>query len=128
MRLAIRIDLDEETAFGPGKAALLETLGKTGSIRSAATKLGMSYRRAWLLIRDIEATLGAPVVVAKTGGSGGGGVTLTELGRTIAKYYRQIERHAAAAVAPELKALSRLCARNPHTRRPKTKRRRLQKR
>ena len=108
-RLTIRIDLDDKAAFGPGKAKLLETLEQVGSIRSAAAAMGMSYQRAWLLVQDIESTLGAPVVVAKTGGSGGGGVTLTKLGQSVLARYRRIERSATKAVESELRALAKQC-------------------
>ena len=126
-RLTIRIDLDEQKAFGPGKAKLLETLDEKGSIRSAATAMRLSYRRAWLLIQDIEASLGAPVVVAKTGGAGGGGVTLTNLGRSVLARYRSIERNAAKAVTSELRALTKLCGRASDGR-LRTPRRSLRKR
>src|SRR5215472_8497054 len=109
-RLTIRIDLDREAAFGPGKARLLEKLDELGSIRAAATAMDMSYRRAWLLVQDIEATTGAPVVRAKTGGVGGGGVTLTELGRDVLGRYREIERKAASSVGADLRRLAKLCA------------------
>ena len=74
--------------------------------------MNMSYRRAWLLIQDIEATIGGPVVVAKIGGAGGGGVALTKLGRNVLTRYRTIERHAEKAVAADLRALVSLCQRS----------------
>src|SRR5215469_2697582 len=55
-KLTIRVDLDQEAAFGPGKARLLEALDERGSIRAAAIAMQMSYRRAWLLVQDIEST------------------------------------------------------------------------
>ena len=109
VRLTIRIDLDEKRGFGPGKAKLLETLKQEGSIRRAAVAMGMSYRRAWLLIQDIEATTGGPVVIAKKGGSGGGGVALTALGHKVIARYRAIERRAGRSVAAELRALAKIC-------------------
>lgn len=121
-RLTIRIDLDEETAFGPGKAKLLETLDDVGSIRRAAAAMDMSYRRAWLLIQDIEAALGAAVVVAKAGGNGGGGVKLTALGQSMLARYRRIERRAAQAAAPELTAISKLCRKPRRTARTSNRR------
>jgi molybdate transport system regulatory protein len=107
-RLSIRIDLGSETAFGPGKARLLELVDTEGSIRSAAAAMGMSYRRAWLLLRDIEATMGAPVVSPETGGIKGGGTSLTELGRAVVDHYRKIEVRATRAVDAELHALSEM--------------------
>lgn len=111
-RLTIRIDLDEKAAFGPGKAQLLELLGQEGSIRGAAAAMDMSYRRAWLLIRDIEAKMGAPVIEAVTGGAHGGGAKLTRFGRTLVSRYRKIEARAGKAAASELRALVRMSQRN----------------
>jgi molybdate transport system regulatory protein len=113
-RLTIRIDLGKQAAFGPGKAKLLETIEKKGSIRSAAAALGMSYRRAWLLVQDIEAIMGAPVLVAATGGAKGGGATLTSLGRAVLDRYRTIERVAAKSVAAELRGLTRMAKAKRH--------------
>jgi molybdate transport system regulatory protein len=129
-RLTIRIDLDQEAAFGPGKARLLEKLDEMGSIRRAAAAMDMSYRRAWLLVQDIETTMGAPVIRAKTGGVGGGGVTLTELGRTVLRQYRVIERKATRSVGDELRTLTKLRSGATKASRIRTsaKRRRLRKR
>jgi molybdate transport system regulatory protein len=107
-RLSIRIDLGSETALGPGKARLLELVDSEGSIRGAAAAMGMSYRRAWLLLRDIEATMGAPVISAETGGVKGGGTSLTKLGRTVVDQYRRIEERATRSVDAELRTLSEL--------------------
>jgi molybdate transport system regulatory protein len=118
-RLTIRIDLDDETALGPGKARLLELIDAEGSIRGAASAMGMSYRRAWLLVKDIEAAIGAPVIAAETGGLKGGGTTLTELGRSVVVRYRNIEARAARSVDAELRALSALV--QPPNARPRQK-------
>lgn len=107
-RLTIRIDLDERAAFGPGKAQLLDLLAQKGSIRSAAAAMDMSYRRAWLLIRDIETKMGGPVIESATGGAHGGGAKLTRFGQTLLSRYRSIETRAAKAAAGELRALLRM--------------------
>jgi molybdate transport system regulatory protein len=108
--LLIRIDLGGEAALGPGKAQLLELIDEKGSIRAAAAAMDMSYRRAWLLLQETEAIMGAPVVVTETGGARGGGARLTALGRDVIRRYRAIERRAGQAAAPELRALSRLAS------------------
>jgi molybdate transport system regulatory protein len=105
-RLTIRIDLAKDAAFGPGKARLLELVDETGSIRGAAAAMNMSYRRAWLLLKDIEAIVGTPVVAAKTGGAGGGGAALTNKGRAVLGQYRAIEDRATLSVAAEMRSLS----------------------
>lgn len=105
-RLTIRIDLGPDAALGPGKAHLLEAIDESGSIRRAANAIGMSYRRAWLLLQDIEAVMGAPVVAGGSGGANGGGSALTKLGRAVVDQYRAIERRASLYVADELRVLS----------------------
>ncbi|HWA30269.1 MAG TPA: LysR family transcriptional regulator [Rhizomicrobium sp.] len=107
-RLTIRIDFSEDAAFGPGKALLLELLDGTGSIRGAAARMDMSYRRAWLLLRDIETVMGAKVAEAATGGAKGGGTRLNRLGRQVLAHYRAVEARAAKAAAKELRALARM--------------------
>jgi molybdate transport system regulatory protein len=111
--LTIRVDLDEASAIGPGKARLLELIGETGSIRRAAAAMKMSYRRAWLLVQEIEAIMGAAAVATETGGKYGGGARLTPLGRSVVSRYRAIEKRAARSVAAELRALSNMARRAP---------------
>ena len=76
-RLSIRIDLASGDRIGPGKIALLEAIRSTGSISAAARSLGMSYRRAWLLVEEVNDALREPGVTAETGGRRGGGAMLT---------------------------------------------------
>ena len=107
-RLTIRIDFDSRPAFGPGKASLLEAIAAEGSIRKAAAHLGMSYRRAWLLVKSVEKSLGAPVLAVASGGRKGGGATLTKAGRDVVARYRKVEAKAARAAATELRALDKM--------------------
>jgi len=106
--LFIRIRFEPRGQFGPGKAELLEKLRDTGSIRSAAAAMKMSYRRAWLLLAEMEEMFGAPVIATATGGAKGGGAKLTELGKTLIRRYRNIEKRAATAAASDLQALAKL--------------------
>ena len=108
VRLTVRIDFEGSESFGPGKAQLLEFIDAHGSIRSAASAMNMSYRHAWLLLQAVEDTFGAPVISTSTGGAGGGGAKLTELGRTLVARYRVIESQAAKAAAGELSEMSRV--------------------
>jgi molybdate transport system regulatory protein len=105
VRLTVRIDFGAERALGPGKIRLLEAIGKTGSISRAGRALGMSYRRAWLLIDDMNCTFRAPVVATQPGGVKGGGAALTPFGVALIENYRAIEAQAAAAAMPRLRAL-----------------------
>ncbi|MFO0996455.1 MAG: winged helix-turn-helix domain-containing protein [Alphaproteobacteria bacterium] len=104
-RVFLRIDLGPAGAIGPGKVRLLEHIGDSGSISAAARAMRMSYRRAWLLIDALNKCFGRPVVSASTGGSHGGGATLTRLGVEIIKRYRDMERAAERAMARHLAAL-----------------------
>jgi molybdate transport system regulatory protein len=105
VRLTVRIDFDAERALGPGKIRLLEAIGKTGSISRAGRALGMSYRRAWLLIDDMNRCFRAAVVATQPGGVRGGGAALTPFGLQLIENYRAIETQAAAAAMPRLQAL-----------------------
>jgi molybdate transport system regulatory protein len=101
------VDFDGAEGFGPGKARLLELIEEMGSIRSAASAMQMSYRHAWLLLQSVEDTFGAPVIVTSTGGAGGGGAKLTELGNTVLARYRAIEAQAIRAASSDLSELAR---------------------
>ena len=94
-------------AIGPGKVALLEAIGETGSITSSAKKLGMSYRRAWLLVDETNRCLVRPAVRTAAGGQRGGGTTLTPIGIELVRRYRALEHQTALAVTRKLKSLLR---------------------
>jgi molybdate transport system regulatory protein len=98
---------ETELAIGPGKVALLEAIGQTGSITSSAKKLGMSYRRAWLLVDETNRCLVRPAVATATGGQRGGGTTLTPAGVELVRRYRALERQTGVAVTRTLKSLLR---------------------
>jgi molybdate transport system regulatory protein len=118
-RLSIRVELTGGARIGPGKAALLEAIERMGSISAAGRDLGMSYRRAWALVEDLNQSLGLAVVAASAGGAGGGGATLTDAGRAVLEHYRAIERVSLAAAAPHLAALRQLEVPDPlRSRRP----------
>jgi molybdate transport system regulatory protein len=106
--LSIRIDLASGDRIGPGKIALLEAIRSTGSISAAARSLGMSYRRAWLLVEEVNHALRAPAVTAETGGPGGGGAVITPIGEKVVDLYRAIESNARAAAGGEFRAIGKL--------------------
>jgi len=107
-RLSIRIDLASGDRIGPGKIALLEAIRSTGSISAAARSLGMSYRRAWLLVEEVNGALREPAVAAETGGRHGGGAALTAVGERVIDLYRAIEMHARSAAGGEFRAIGKL--------------------
>jgi molybdate transport system regulatory protein len=107
-QVSIRIDLEKGGRIGPGKIALLEAIGKTGSIRAAARSMNMSYRRAWLLVDEINKLLNEPAVATATGGASGGGTILTPVGRKAIQLYHSIEIHTRAAARSEFQAFGKL--------------------
>jgi molybdate transport system regulatory protein len=68
----LRVVLERDVAIGPGKADLLDAVGATGSISAAARRMGMSYKRAWLLVDTMNRCFRAPLVAAAKGGQAGG--------------------------------------------------------
>ena len=105
IRLTVRVDFGSDRALGPGKIKLLETIGQTGSISQAGRALGMSYRRAWVLVDDLNHRFSKTVVLKKPGGVQGGGATLTAFGQDLIAKYRAIEAKAAAAAMRQLHEL-----------------------
>lgn len=106
--MTIRLDLASDAAIGPAEVHLLEAVASEGSIRGAARARGISYRHAWALVEKIETELGGKVTFTETGGHGGGGTALTELGRDVIGLYRAAEKVALLAAYTKLLALSGL--------------------
>jgi molybdate transport system regulatory protein len=102
--VSFRVDFSPDCAVGPGKIALLEHIGSTGSLSEAARKLQMSYRRAWLLLEDLNTSFQQPVARMSVGGRGGGGASLTPFGSDLVAAYRaletQIRKRAQTAFPP----------------------------
>lgn len=110
MKPTVRILFGAASSLGPGKVALLEAIVREGSISAAARAMQMSYRRAWLLVEAMNRAFKQPIVVTASGGKRGGGAAVTAFGLELLQRYRKIEATAAAAVAPDLRALSKLMA------------------
>lgn len=98
------------TRFGPGKAELLRLIAETGSISAAGRAMGMSYKRAWSLVEELNASFAVPLVISARGGAGGGGAQLSEQGAFVLERFQIIEAKAASAVEAEIAALERLLA------------------
>jgi molybdate transport system regulatory protein len=103
-----RLYIGESIAIGPGKIDLLKQVEATRSISAAARALGMSYKHAWQLIDSLRQGFGRPIVATATGGKGGGGATLTELGLQLIERYGAIEARINVDSKAELEALRRL--------------------
>ncbi len=104
----VRILIGAATALGPGKVELLQAIAKHGSISGAAREMGMSYRRAWLLVDTMNRCFTSDLVITSTGGKGGGGAEVTDLGLDVIQRYHDMETKAAASVTAEAKAFAKL--------------------
>ena len=112
----LRILLGEAIALGPGKAALLAAIAQTGSISAAARAMERSYRRAWILVDEMNRAFRAPLVASEAGGRRGGGAVVTALGNDVLVRYRRMEAMAKRTLASEISAFRRLLrtGRDPH--------------
>jgi molybdate transport system regulatory protein len=108
VRFRMRIRNGDAVALGPGKVDLLEAVREYGSISAAARSLDMSYRRAWLLIDELNRSLKSPATHSEQGGQSGGGCTLTPVGETIIRLYRDVEEEAQRSCAKQIAELTRL--------------------
>ena len=116
--LTLRLREGDVIAIGPGKADLLDHIAACGSIAAAARAMGLSYRRAWVMVETMNAAFAAPLVCPRKGGGGGGGAVLTTDGGAVLAAYRAMVAAAAAAAAPEAgNLMARLRADNPMARR-----------
>ncbi|WP_288421525.1 LysR family transcriptional regulator [uncultured Acinetobacter sp.] len=106
LKLQIRILLEQNIAFGPGKADLLEAIEKTGSISQAAKSMNMSYRRAWQLVDTMNQCFETALVETQTGGTHGGGAAVTALGQKVLQHYRQMEINARQALEHDYQIMS----------------------
>ena len=114
--LTLRVIGAGSPAIGPGKAALVEHIAKSGSISSAARAMGMSYRRAWQLVEALNESFAEPVVVTAIGGTRGGGARVTAFGMELVSRFRAMENKASAAIAGDLLQLTRRLKKRPAVR------------
>lgn len=95
LKLKLQFVCGDGFALGPGKADLLEAIGREGSISAAGRALGMSYRRTWLLVDEMNRCFRERLVDTLSGGGRERGARLTEAGRAVLAAYRELERGAA---------------------------------
>ena len=103
----LRITLSETFYVGPGRADLMKFIAETGSISEAAKRMGMSYKRAWMLVQALNDGFGAPLVEASRGGKEQG-ASLTEAGREVLERYRGMQEATRRAIARDVEALATL--------------------
>jgi molybdate transport system regulatory protein len=102
-----RILYASDVVLGPGKADLLDAIGRSGSLRLAARGLGMSYMRAWNLVQMMNGAFREPLVVTQRGGVRRGAARLTRTGRAVLALYREMEKKSLSAAAKSWRRLRR---------------------
>jgi len=90
LKLKLQLYCGDEIAMGPGKADLLEAIAREGSISAAARSLGMSYRRGWLLVDQMNRCFTEPLVEARPGGGKSAGASVTPAGEAALAAYRTL--------------------------------------
>lgn len=106
--LRLRLLFGDRLVFGPGKGELLARIAETGSIAAAGRAMGMSYKRAWALVEEMNAAFRAPLVSSSRGGAGGGGAQLTANGQEVLAAYRAMLEAVETAAAPQIARISAL--------------------
>lgn len=104
----LRVVNDGTIILGPGKADLLEAIGRLGTLRDAAAEMEMSYMRAWKLVRVMNEAFREPLITSTRGGAEGGRAELTPTGHEALKLYRQIERESVVASRESWKTLRKM--------------------
>lgn len=106
----LRLIRPDGLRLGPGKMRLLAHIAETGSITKAGQAMGMSYKRAWGLVEEMNAMFTAPLVVTSRGGAGGGGAEVTATGRQVLVHFQNLEDVIAKAGVDDIAALRALMA------------------
>lgn len=106
--LRLRLLFGDQLVLGPGKAELLAGIRDSGSISAAGRAMGMSYKRAWSLVEEMNAAFRIPLVHSARGGAGGGGASLTDAGHVVLQAYRTMVAATEAACAPEIATIAAL--------------------
>ena len=108
LKIKIQLYCGEEIAMGPGKADLLDTIMREGSISAAGRAMGMSYRRTWMLVDTMNRCWVEPLVATNPGNARGGGAQVTAFGRSVLARYRALQnRISTAATCPDREALAK---------------------
>jgi molybdate transport system regulatory protein len=106
LKLKIQLYCGDEIAMGPGKADLLDAIRVAGSISGAGRAMGMSYRRAWLLVDAMNRCWAEPLVETSPGSAHGGGARVSDFGERVLGHYRALQAGVdAAAACPDVTAL-----------------------
>ncbi len=104
LKLKAQLYRGDDLAMGPGKADLLDAIDEHGSISAAGRRLGMSYRRAWMLVDTMNRCWREPMVDTRSGGGADRGATVTEFGHAVLTAYRKLEHQLESAASGETMA------------------------
>jgi molybdate transport system regulatory protein len=106
--IEVSIVFESGARIGPDSAKLLESVRENGSISAAARRVGMPYKKAWMLLDRMNQAFSEPVVTAAPpGGAGGGGASLTPLGAEVLERYQQVATQVAETAQENIAALVR---------------------
>lgn len=99
------LEANGERFFGPGPVELLELIQQSGSISKAAKQMGMSYKKAWEIIRSLNSMFGKPLVITQSGGEQGGGSLITDEAQQLIRYHKQLRKRFEAFLEKESQQL-----------------------
>ena len=106
LRLMHWVYIDNVKFFGPGRVQLLSLIEQTGSIAKAAKEMGMSYKKAWRMVDEMNTFGTSPYVIAHKGGQQGGGTAVTERGRQVIEAYNKLNTKLRKVIEEEKDLLS----------------------
>ncbi len=110
--LKIKIEVHDNFNIGPGKITLMESIISCGSISSAAKKMGMSYRKAWNLVKEINDASKKNIIITHTGGKGAGGAKISSDGISFIKAFRNIEKKVFKEAINQRKYINKIFSKN----------------
>ncbi len=108
IRIRCWVELDGKKFFGPGPARLLDLIDNEGSIAKAAKCMGMSYKKAWDIVTDLNTRGKEPYVISRKGGEKGGGAELTAAGKLVMVKYRNLTQKLRSLVSEEEELLAHM--------------------
>ena len=108
IRFRCWVNIDGEKFFGPGPAELLELIEQEGSIAKAAKQMGMSYKKAWDIVDDLNTRGQKPYVISHKGGEKGGGAELTEVAKKVVLRYRKLTDKMTSIIEKDTEILKLL--------------------
>ena len=108
IEIKLKVQVGTKSQFGPGKVFLMEAIQETGSISAAAKKIGMSYRKAWKLVNNLNLISKNKMVYTSIGGKGHGGTKLTSTGKAFIELYRRMEKKILVTVKNEKYKLEKI--------------------